>query len=213
MSNGLPYIHISTMHHTLISIFFLLLNSNRLRCVASHLLHIQKQHDWTSTTIWYNSNGNYVRKIEEIIHWSLLHSSTCCGIKKRLWKYFLTLNGHGISDARCSLWISIFFHTFFLSFAIPSFSFFHTFFLACLGIDSADIVKYVVICCAFVCLFYFFRIQNTKWYDVKLPLLEYFDSIRNIKWWNSYIRDATDSYSIQYAFGANEKESKGERNE
>lgn len=134
MSIGPPYIQISTMHHTLISIFCRI----RIDFVVWHLLHIQEQHDWISSMIWYNSNGNYVRMIEEIIHWTLLHISTCCGEKKRLWKDFLTLNGHGIiSDARCSLWISIFFHTIFVLFCYPSFSIFFSFDFACLGIDSA----------------------------------------------------------------------------
>lgn len=185
MSNGLPYIHISTMHHTLIiiiSIFWWIRKDyivwHLICCIYSKTTRLNINNDMI-----HNSNGIYVRMIEEIIHYLLFigrFSTHLLVLEKR--KDFLTLNGHGISDARCSLWISIFFHTIFSTFAIPpSLSFFPI----CLpGHRISDIVKYIIICCVFVC---FFRIQNTKWYDVKLPLLKYFDSIRNIKWWNSNI--------------------------
>lgn len=159
------------------------MNSKRLYCVASHLLHIFKnntiEHQQRYDTQFKWHLCAYDRR-----NYSLLFigrfSTHLLVLEKR--KDFLTLNGHGISDARCSLWISIFFHTIFSTFAIPpSLSFFPI----CLpGHRISDIVKYIIICCVFVC---FFRIQNTKWYDVKLPLLKYFDSIRNIKWWNSNI--------------------------
>lgn len=136
--------------------------------------------------------------------------TTFCGEPKRLCKDFLTLNGHGISDARCSLLISIFFHThFFFSFAIhPSLSFFSF----CLpGHRLSDIVKYVVICCVFVCFF-----SDTKykmvWCEVAIARIFWFDTKdKMVEFLHSWCDD-TDSYFTQYAFEANETESKGKKN-